>query len=299
ESEGPIIVVDLEGAHGAMLAATSASTQGASWRFGYPAKLSTSVRGRLKRLASGTPPAALQLGEDVSAEAAAALLTHLDAQWHHIAGGARRKRSKGIEIAAGGIECAYFRVGGRSFRHVDPLGRDSDPTKYLQTVGGISDFDRRKDEAERSWPWEKWYGSCEWRDGSLRHQGGGAYHWFLDQLVVVRDEGEMRLGHVSRVAVDDDAAIAIGVRLWAGAPKVFGVRLVNPNHTEEPPVAALILDETPEEPTTLVLSPRAFIPNRIMRCDEPGPVRKFKLTRIVQRGGDFERVAFEPVDPDF
>ncbi|HSU43728.1 MAG TPA: hypothetical protein VLN42_05880, partial [Casimicrobiaceae bacterium] len=35
ESEGPIIVVDLEGAHGAMLAATSASTQGASWRFGY------------------------------------------------------------------------------------------------------------------------------------------------------------------------------------------------------------------------------------------------------------------------
>jgi hypothetical protein len=299
ESEGPIIVVDLEGAHGAMLAATSASTQGASWRFGYPAKLSTSVRGRLKRLASGASPADLQLGEDVSSEAAGALLTHLDAQWHHVAGGARRKRSKAIDIAAGGIECAYFRVGGRSFRHVDPLGRDSDPTKYLQTVGGISDFDRRKDEAERSWPWEKWYGSCEWRDASLRHQGAGAYHWFLDQLVVVRDEGETRLGHVSRVAVEADQAIAIGVRLWAGAPKVFAVRLVNPNHTEEPPVAALILDETPEEPTTLVLSPRAFIPNRIMRCDEPGPVRKFKLTRIVQRGGDFERVAFEPVDPDF
>jgi hypothetical protein len=36
-----------------------------------------------------------------------------------------------------------------------------------------------------------------------------------------------------------------------------------------------------------------------MRCDEPGPVRKFKLTHIVQRGGDFERVAFEMVDPDF
>jgi hypothetical protein len=28
-------------------------------------------------------------------------------------------------------------------------------------------------------------------------------------------------------------------------------------------------------------------------------VRKLKLTRVVQRGGDFERVAFEEVDPDF
>jgi len=299
ESEGPVIVVDLEGAHGATLAATPAGAQGASLRFCYPAKLSTSVRGRLKRLASGASPAELQLGDDVSTEAAAALLTHLDVHWHHVAGAASRKRSTAIEIAAGGIDAAYFRVGGRSFHRVDPLGRDTDPTKYLQTVGGISDFDRRKEQAERSWPWEKWYGSCAWREATVRHQQGGAYHWFLDQLVVVRDDGETRLGHVSRVAIESDDAIALSLRLWAGVPKVHAVRLVNPNHTEEPPVAALILDESPEEPTTLVLSPRAFVPNRIMRCDEPGPVRKFKLTHIVQRGGDFERVAFEMVDPDF
>ena len=47
------------------------------------------------------------------------------------------------------------------------------------------------------------------------------------------------------------------------------------------------------------MSPRAFLPNRVMRCDEAGPVRKFKLTRVVQRGGDFERVALEWVDPEF
>ncbi|HXT05187.1 MAG TPA: hypothetical protein VN760_13455, partial [Casimicrobiaceae bacterium] len=128
---------------------------------------------------------------------------------------------------------------------------------------------------------------------------GGAYHWFLDELVVVRDEGETRLGHVSRVAVEADDGIALSLKLWPGEPKVYAVRLVNPNRSEEPPVPALLLTETPEEPATLVLSPRAFIPNRIMRCDEPGPVSKFKLTRIVQRGADFERVAFEAVDPDF
>ena len=147
--------------------------------------------------------------------------------------------------------------------------------------------------------WEKWYGTCEWREASLKHQGASAYRWFLDQLVVVRDEGETRLGHVSRLVAETDGATMVSVRLWAGEPKVFAVRLVNPNHTEEAPVAALLLTETPEEPATLVLSPRAFVPNRIMRCDEPGPVRKFRLTRIIQRGGDFERAAFEEVDPQF
>ena len=48
-----------------------------------------------------------------------------------------------------------------------------------------------------------------------------------------------------------------------------------------------------------MLSPRAFVLNRVMRCDEPGPIQKFKLLHIVQRGGDFERVAFEHVDPSF
>ena len=72
-----------------------------------------------------------------------------------------------------------------------------------------------------------------------------------------------------------------------------------PNGTEEAASAALLLAESPEEPATLVMSPRSFVLNRVMRCDEPGPVQKFKLLRIVQRGGDFERVAFEPVDPNF
>ena len=299
ESEGAVIVVDLEGPRGAALVATASATAGKAMRFAYPSKLATSIRGRLKRLEGGASPTELQLGDDVSAEAAVGLLQHLDERWTRAATGAGRARSKALDVAAGGIDAAYFRIGGRSFRHVDPLGRDTDPTKYLQTVGGLTELDRHTDKAERSWPWERWYGSVEWRHAAIRRQDAGAYRWFLDQLAAVRDEGELRLGHVSRVAVAADGALELSLRLWAGAAKVFAVRLVNPNGTEEPPVAALILEETPEEPATLVMSPRAFLPNRVMRCDEPGPVRKFKLTHVVQRGGDFERVAFEMVDPDF
>jgi hypothetical protein len=299
ESEGPVIIVDLEGEHGAVLANTGSGAHAASVRFGYPAKLATSVRGRLKRLAGGSTPAELQLGEDVSSEAATALLKHLDARWHHPPPAGRRKRSTAVEIAAGGTEAAYFRVSGRSFSRQDPLGRDADPTRYLQMVGGVSDFDRRKEQAERSWPWDKWYGVCEWREATVKHQNGGSYHWFLDQLVVIREDSQTRLGYVSRLAVEQDGGMALTVKLWPGDPKVYAVRLVNPNGTEEAASAALLLAESPEEPATLVMSPRSFVLNRVMRCDEPGPVQKFKLLRIVQRGGDFERVAFEPVDPNF
>jgi len=299
ESEGAVIIIDLEAPHGAVLANTSAGTHSGSIRFGYPAKLATSVRGRLKRLANGATPTELQLGDDVSTEAAVALLKHLDARWHHPPAAGRRKRSTAIEISAGGTEAAYFRVGGRSFNRQDPLGRDTDPTRYLQTVGGISDFDRRKEQAERSWPWEKWYGLSEWREATIKHQGQSTYTWFLDQLVVVREDSVTRLGFVSRIAVEQDGAISLSLRLWPGDPKVFAVRLVNPNGTEEPPTAALLLAESPEEPPTLVMSPRAFVLNRVMRCDEPGPLQKFKLVHIVQRGGDFERVAFEHVDSAF
>jgi hypothetical protein len=299
ESEGPVIIIDLEAAHGAALANSSAGAHASSVRFGYPAKLATSVRGRLKRLASGSAPAELELGDDVSAETATILLKHLDAHWHHPPPAARRKRTTAIEMAAGGTEAAYFRVGGRSFNRQDPLGRDTDPTRYLQTVGGISDVDRRKEQAERNWPWEKWYGVCEWRDAAVKQQNDTFYHWFLNQLVVVRDDSQTRLGHVCRLAVDADGSMALSLKLWPGDPKVFAVRLVNPNGSEESPVPALLLAESPEEPATLVMSPRAFVLNRVLRCDEPGPLQKLKLVRIVERGGDFERVAFEAVDPTF
>src|SRR6476620_6283993 len=100
ESEGSVIIIDLEGPRGAVLANTGAGTHSSAVRFGYPAKLATSVRGRLKRLANGATPAELQLGDDVSPEAAVTLLKHLDARWHHPPAAGRRQRSTAIEVSA-------------------------------------------------------------------------------------------------------------------------------------------------------------------------------------------------------
>jgi hypothetical protein len=114
ETEGPVIAVDLDSSMGAMLAPTAPRTPSPTMRFGYPGKLATSVRGRLKRLQSGANPAELQLGHDCSAEQCTTLLGYLDAHWYqlprHVTPGAARS----VELCAGGLPAAYFRVGGRN-----------------------------------------------------------------------------------------------------------------------------------------------------------------------------------------
>src|SRR5947207_1139826 len=68
ETEGPVVVVDLDSAAGALLAPFAPKDASPAFRFGYPGKIATSVRGRLKRLGSGANPGELQLGQDVSVD---------------------------------------------------------------------------------------------------------------------------------------------------------------------------------------------------------------------------------------
>ena len=62
---------------------------------------------------------------------------------------------------------------------------------------------------------------------------------------------------------------------------------------EDQPLPALMLSETPEDKPSLILPPRSFNPSRILRSLDAGPERRFRLTRLIHRGADFERVAFE------
>ena len=180
-----------------------------------------------------------------------------------------------------------------------PLGRDTDPTRYPQTVK-YPDFDRAG--ASRAQLAGKWYGVSS---GAKRRSSTRAAD-DKSQTLRVEVPPSLRLWFVVHAAVDLVAAVPLLVapvpvlqRLGWTCIDPIAVRLVNPNGTEEAPTAALLLAESPAEPATLVMSPRAFVLNRIMRCDEPGPIQKFRLLDIVQRGGDFERVAFEHVDPSF
>jgi hypothetical protein len=292
ETEGPVLVVDLGGRAGALLRVAAPRQAADSTRFGYPAKLATSVRGRLKRLQTGANPAELQLGPDCSVEQCTTLLGHLDAHWYQTP---RRPTlpQRGVELCPGGLGGAYFRVTGRTFDRKDPLGRLSfQGAQHLQTIGALTDYDRGRDDAERVWCWERWTGTCDARDAVLRHVGPSQHRWFLEQLVVLRDDQETRLGYVTRVCEVEDG-MHVSARLWSGSPKAIPVRPHSAAMAEDPPIPCLVLPETPDDKPSLVLPPRTFNPSRVLRTLDAGPERRLRLTRLTHRGADFERVAFD------
>jgi len=294
ETEGPVLLIDLDAPSGAVLAAAAPAQPGASMRFGYPGKLATSVRGRVKRLQTGANPAELQLGHDCSVEQCATLLAHLDENWCQVERARDRAAKSVAKLCGGGIYAAYFRIGGRTFDRKDPLGRMTfQGAQHLQTLGALTDYDRGRDDAEREYAWERWEGRYEWRDASLVRTSPCVHRWQLEQLATVRDEERVRLGCVTRVAQDAQGALALSLRLWAAVPRTMALRSLTTAMNEDVPIPALLLEEVPDEKACLLLPSRTFNPSRVLRSIEAGPERRFRLTRLLQRGADFERVAFE------
>jgi hypothetical protein len=294
ETEGPVILIDLDGGAGATLGACAPEMPPASMRFGYPGKLATSVRGRLKRLQTGANPAELQLGHDCSIEQCTTLLGHLDARWYQIPRRASEAPMKALELCVGGLPAAYFRASGRTFERKDPAGRMSyAEAQQLQTMGAVPDYDRGRESAEQEWAWERWQGTYEWREASVVRASDARHRWMLDQLAIARSEGQVRVGFVTRVALGADGQLALSLRLWSGTPKAMSLLPLSAASSEDPPLPALLLDETPDDKACVVLPPRTFNPSRVLRSLDPGHDRRFRLTRLLQRGTDFERAAFE------
>ncbi|MCC7327583.1 MAG: hypothetical protein IT521_12350 [Burkholderiales bacterium] len=294
ETEGPVMLMDLDSSIGAWLAGTAPAQPVPSMRFGYPGKLATSIRGRLKRLSSGASPAELQLGHDTSVEGSGALLRHLDAHWYQMPRRDEQAARTELALSVGGVQAAYFRVGGRTFDRQDPLGRLTfQGAQHLQTLGALTDYDRYKEEAERNWPWEQWQGEYAWRYAKLLRRDASSYRWFLGQLVVVRDDERIRMGYVTRVAFGAPNELALSLALWPGQPRSIPVRPTSIAFAEELPLPAIMLSAAEDDLVTLIVPPRTFNPSRVLRSMDTGPERTFRLTKLLQRGGDFERVAFE------
>jgi hypothetical protein len=295
ETEGPLIVIDLDASSGAVLMPVGPRNPGEAMRYGYPAKIVTSVRGRLKRLASGANPAELQLGHDASVEACTTLLSYLDSRWYaQVPRRAAGDTNSSVELCVGGLGAAYFRIAGRTFNSQDLLGRLSyQGTQHLATLGALTDYDRNKEEAEKVWAWESWQGNYDWTAATLRRVGGGPHRWHLDQLVVLRDDDRTRCGYVTRVALDSRGELSVSLKLWPGSATAIAVRALTTMLVEEPPAPALTLAETPEEKACVIVPPRTFSAGRVLRSLASGPERRLRLTRLIQRGADFERAAFE------
>jgi cyclic-di-GMP-binding protein len=294
EAEGPALVIDLDAAAGAVVVDGNPSQRGASIRYGYPAKLATSVRGRLKRLQSGATPAELQLGQDCSTEQCMALLGHLFAHWYQLPREPDDARSRSIDLCGGGLPAAYFRVHGRTFERPDPYGRGT-ARAHQQSLRAITEYDQGREEAELRMPWEPWSGRGRGRDLILTRKGSARQRWTFEQLAVVRDDDRLRLGYVTRIEEDSAGGMQLTLRCWPVTPRALVLRSSSLTIDDDPPTPAMLLPESPEDKASIVLPPRAFSAGRSLRCVGTAPERKLRLTRLLQRGADFDRAEFDDV----
>jgi len=297
EAEGPVLLIDVNAGFGAALVSSAPKQAGDSMRFGYPHKLAMSVRGRLKRLQTGADPAELQRGRDCGIEQCAILLSHLHMKWYQLPRSTLGTPTAVVSLCGGGLPAAYFRITGRTFDRGDAMSNSTYQggarALSLQTLGAVTTYDRGRDEAERTWAWEEWHGTYEAREAMLTRLSHMLHRWFLEQLVIVRDPDRLRLGYVTRVAQGEDGALHVSLRFYSAAPQALSVRPITSALAEDPPVPCLLLPETPDDKPSLILPPRTFNPSRMLRSVEGGPERKWRLTRLLQRGADFERVAFD------
>jgi hypothetical protein len=90
-----------------------------------------------------------------------------------------------------------------------------------------------------------------------------------------------------------EGQLALTLRIWSATPVAMTLLPLSAASSDDPPLPALRLDETPEDKASLVLPPRTFNPSRVLRSLDVGPDRRYRLTRLLHRGIDFERVAFE------
>jgi hypothetical protein len=297
ETEGPVILIDLETGEGAKLAAVGsqppAESMPESMRFGYPAKLATSVRGRMKRLEGGASPIELQLGQDCSSEQCTSLLDHLDSKWYQLHRSAHDVPTATADVCAGGLKGAYFHVSGRSFDRKEITSRLSfADAQQLHTLGSVGPHSGTQDAADEDWSWERWQGTHGLRDLYLTRISDAIHRWTLDQLAVIRSDDRVRLGFVIRIALSPSDELSLTVRLWPGIPKALSLLPLLATGAEEL-IPALMLAEAAKDGASLILSPRTFNPSRVLRTADPTHLRRFRLTRLLQRGADFERVAFE------
>ena len=291
-SEHILLVIDLLQGAGLATWEDAPEKSPPSLRYGSPDKLSVSILQRQKRLRAGATPAELGLGDDVKAAAAERLLAHLYDRWCtlSVAQGTPATEQQ-IAVCGGGLYAIHFRLSGRTFSGESTRDRLSyRAIEDVATFASLPEHDSRRDQAEKDWPWESWVGDLLGFGGSMERLVPGN-RWQLSQLLIARDHsGRIGCGTVSWLG-EFDKKLRIGVKLWPGEAGALTLRATSGALHDEPSVPAVALPGVGREPSSLLLPPKYFLVGRRVETSG-GSKRSFRLIKSLERGADFERVAY-------
>src|SRR5436190_3539925 len=267
-------------------------------------RLAKSLRNRIGLLRKGESPAKLALGEDCVQPSCEQLLVHLYRHW--CAGkptrALERRRVSGEAEACSELSAIHHYIAGRVFR---PPGEEAAELTQKQrqeiaTFGRVSTREEEEYSGQHGFVMERWKIEDESAQGLrlVRAAAEPGKRLAHGQLIGVRpvDSKQFMLAHVRWVMTAENGDLQAGVKLLPGIPSPLAVRPTGLNVQPEAWVPALGLSGVPalNAQTSLILAPGTYKPKRVIEIHAGGS-SKARLTEVMERGVDFERVTYEVV----
>lgn len=262
-----------------------------------------SLKKRIKLLRAGELPVQIGLGDEFSAAAAETQLIYLYQQW----GENGIDRSFQRRASSGEVALVYELAAMHAILEGKPFVSPDDKLEVRgRTIDDFALFGRQAQHLQPAQPSgapaqlpepEPWQVIDESALGFrlLREviAGGRLAH---HQLLLLRSPAASSwlLATVRWVSQEDDELIA-GVRVLPGMPQAVAVRATGLSPTgSHKYIPALLLPSVAalQSGPSLVLPTGWFKPGRVVETYCDGEPRRMKMTQLLERGADFERISF-------
>lgn len=274
------------------------------------AELRRSLKKRLLMLAQGEDPAKLNLGDDCTQPACEQVLSLIYQRWCKggaVRGAERRPTSGTCRFLAGMEGIHYYVAGRKPFQQMMPtdlktLRREQEE---IATFGRVATHRDEHFSEQKGYAIEEWQALENWHMVNTSSTG----------MRIARPlaQNGTRLGHRQLVAVNlSDAQdwmlgclrwtlvagenLEIGLHFFAGRPEAIALRGAGLAAASEafrpgfllPAVAAI------KQEASVVMPAGIFKAGRVLETYASGRPGRLRVTRLVERGSDFERAAYEP-----
>jgi hypothetical protein len=297
----PPLVADLGGERCPERLEPGSATKIEEARYLDTSKLAKSLRNRVGLLRKGESPAKLALGEDCVQPSCEQLLVFLYRQWCQpkAARASERQRNATSAEAASEIAAIHYYLSGRAFRQPGHQKELSQKQKEeIATFGRVSTRDEDDYSETQGYVLERWHIEDESAQGvrMVRRAEDPGRRFSHGQLMAVRpgDAKSFMLGQVRWLMAARNGDLQAGLKLLPGIPSPLAAKQLGLNVQFPDFVPALFLAAVPalNSAPTLVLPIGWFKPGRTIEI-YTSAAKQVKLTELVERGADFERVAFE------
>lgn len=266
-------------------------------------ELRKTIKQRLAKLAEGVAPAELKLGKDCTQPGCGELLQQVYGLWCK-GGGKARRAAAGTSPSwtlLASLEGSHFHLSGQPFDEgAGGVYLNKHAVDEIATFGHVATRHQDVAALAAQYPRETW----QQESGQLsqvelsRSLAGDGLALASGRLVAVQQAGHnWQLGRVLWLYHDlASQRLYCAIRLYAGLPQALSVILPTHGMQPEQRVRAFHLPQVEhlQQTASLLLPSGSFQEGRLVtvKFDE---LRQVRLTRLIERGANFERCAYVPL----